>query len=271
MAAAVVKIDGFKNAIGDPSFQKQVKAVLKDGANSFVVSMLELYSSEIGLQNCNPAEVAQECLKAALLKLPLVKALGFAYVVTYKNKPTFTIGYKGLIQLAQRTGQYKCISADAVYEGELVSFNRVSGEIDLSGERTSDNVVGYFAYMSLVSGFEKTLYMTRDEVDKHAKKFSPSYSSNNSPWKTNFDRMAMKTVLRRLLSVYGALTVEVSEQANFAQAMEMDDRGVTPMQEIQTEANSGNTISFDNEGQTITEDGEIIMDAAPDPADEPDY
>ena len=103
----LARIDQFKGVLNSQTIRAQLKNSLKDKAGQFMSSMIDLYSGETVLQNCDPEKVALECVKAAALDLPLVKSLGYAYVVPYKNVPTFTIGYKGLVQLAQRTGQYK--------------------------------------------------------------------------------------------------------------------------------------------------------------------
>lgn len=231
MGEQITKVEQFKGVLNSQQIRAQIKNSLQENAGAFMSSMIDLYNGDTYLQKCNPEEVALECVKAAALKLPLVKSLGFAYVVPYKNKPTFTIGYKGLIQLAQRTGQYKTINADCVYEGELKNHSKLSGEIDLSGERKSDKVIGYFAYIKLVSGFEKILYMSLDDVKKWGEKYSPSFNSSYSPWRTEFDKMAIKTALRRLIGTYGAMTIEMQE------AFENDDKGITPKQEIENNAN----------------------------------
>ena len=102
----LAKIDQFKGILNSQTIRAQLRNSLKDKAGQFMSSMIDLYSGDTYLQQCDPEKVALECVKAAALDLPLVKSLGYAYVVPYKNVPTFTIGYKGLIQLAQRTGQY---------------------------------------------------------------------------------------------------------------------------------------------------------------------
>ena len=206
----LARINEFKSILNSQTIRAQIAKSMGENAGSFFSSMIDLYNSDTGLQNCNPQEVVAECVKAAALKLPIVKSLGFAYVVPYKNKPTFIIGYKGLIQLAQRTGKYLCINTDIVYEGELKSFDKLSGMIDLSGERISDKPVGYFAYIKLVSGFEKTLYMSVEEVERWKLAYSKSHKSSYSPWQTEFDKMAQKTVLRRLISTYGYMTIEMA-------------------------------------------------------------
>ena len=227
------KIDQFKGIINSQTIRAQIGNSFRDPEmrGAFLSSMIDLYSGDSALQKCDPEKVALEAVKAAAPHLPLVKALGYAYVVPYKGVPTFTIGYKGLIQLAQRTGQYKIINADVVYEGELKGFDKLSGIPDISGERISDTVVGYFAYFRLVNGHEHVFYMSKPDMEKYAKRYSPAYNSSYSPWKTEFDKMAMKTVLRQLLSKWGPTSTEMQK------AEMLDDKGTTPEQEIQERAN----------------------------------
>lgn len=202
------------------SVQQQLKNALKDNASEFIASVVDLYTGDKTLISCDPAQVAMQALKAAVLKLPIIKALGFAYIVPYKGVPTFVIGYKGLIQLAIRTNQYKIINADVVYEGEFRSANKLTGEYDLNGAKKSDKVIGYFAHFELTSGFSKTLFMTKERVEAHAKKYSKSYSQDYSPWKTEFDAMALKTVVRGLISHWGIMSTEMQS------ALTDDDRDV---------------------------------------------
>jgi len=209
------------------------------------------FTGEPSLQKCQPKMVAIECLKAAILNLPLSKALGFAYVVAYKGKPTFTIGYKGLIQLAMRTGAYKCINSGPVYEGELKKRDKLSGTIDLSGDRTGDEVVGYFCYLEMLNGFNKVLYMSKTEVESHGAKLSPSFKYDSSPWKTHFDAMATKTVIRNLLSKYGMMTIEMQK----AIVMESDVFEA----EYRENANSTMLPAPEFPGETINQEtGEIV-------------
>lgn len=243
-------VDSFKAVLNSDDVKNRLKNSLKNNWTQFATSMLDLYSSDSTLQKCDPKEVALECVKAATLNLPISKALGFAYVVPYKNKPTFTIGYKGLIQLAQRTGQYKTINADVVYEGQLKGHDLLSGGIDLTGERESDKVIGYFAYFKLNNGFEKTLYMTKADVEAWKNKYSPSAKSQYSPWATEFDKMALKTCLRRLISTYGIMTVEMSD------VLAKDTFETTPKQraeeKVKTNANT-TIIDIDAETGEVTE------------------
>ena len=219
-------LNQLKGVLNNETMKRNFENILKDNAGAFMASIIELYQSDTYLQKCEPNKVVLEALKAATLKLPINKGLGFGFIVPYKNVPQFQIGYRGLIQLAQRSGQYKYINADAVYEGEKVNYNRISGMLEISGEATSENIVGYFAYFQLVNGFEKAVFWSREKIEAHAKKFSRAYQydlSNGakaSPWSTNFDAMALKTVLRSIISKYGPMSVEFAN----AMAQDTDDR-----------------------------------------------
>lgn len=113
-----------------------------------------------------------------------------------------------------RTSQYKHINADLVYEGELKSHDKITGEIDLSGEAKSDKIIGYFAFIETVNGFRKAVYWTKEKVLAHARRYSKSFSRDASAWKTNFDEMALKTMLRHLLGHYGIMSVEMVNAFN---------------------------------------------------------
>ena len=209
-------IDKLKHILAAQSVQEQFQSVLKENAGAFVASIIDLYNTDRTLQMCDPKNVVMEALKAASLKLPINKQLGFAWIVPYRDGktgqyiPTFQLGYKGYIQLCMRTGAYRYINADVVYEGELVKHDKLTGEIEIDPEkRTGDKKVGYFAFIETLNGFRKTLYMTVEEVTKHAQQYSKSYSSKNSVWATDFDAMALKTCLRLLLSKYGVMSVEM--------------------------------------------------------------
>jgi len=213
--ALVRPIDKLKNILAAQSVQEQFKAVLQENAGAFVASIIDLYNTDHTLQMCDPKNVVMEALKAASLKLPINKQLGFSWIVPYKNKegqyvPTFQLGYKGYIQLCMRTGAYRYINADVVYEGELVKQDKLTGEIEIdTSKRTSDKKIGYFAFIETLNGFRKTLYMSIDEVTRHAQQYSKSYGNKNSVWTTDFDAMALKTCLRLLLSKYGIMSVEM--------------------------------------------------------------
>ena len=227
-----------QNMLSMGSVKEQFENALKENAGAFIASIIDLYGSDSYLRQCDPNEVVTECLKAATLKLPINKQLGFAYIVPYKVKgkptPQFQLGYKGYIQLAMRTGQYRYLNAGVIYEGCQIERDLLTGNITITGEPTSDKAIGYFAYMELLNGFSKTVYMTKAEVEAHAKRYSASYNSSSSAWKTNFDDMAMKTMIRQLLSKYGYLSTDMIS-ALTSDEESVDDRVMT---EIEMEANS---------------------------------
>lgn len=226
-----------------------------------MASIIDLYNTDKSLQECNPNQVVMEALKAAVLKLPINRALGYSFILKFNNSvksssvdpktgnevvkwnkvptPTFIIGYKGLIQLAMRTGQYRYINADLVYEGEIVGRDKLTGSIDFNGEKKSDKVIGYFAHIELMNGFRKTLYSEVRDIAKHAKMYAPTLKNakdvtvesliklaGKEPtgigWIGDFDSMAIKTVLRGLLSKYGYLSIEM--QSAIVQDVETDTR-----------------------------------------------
>ena len=208
---ALAKIDAFKDVLNSQTIKAQICNSLKEKAGAFRSSMIDLYSSDYALQSCDPEKVALECVKAAVLDLPIVKALGYAYIVPYNNIPTFVIGYKGLIQLAQRSGQYQTINADVVYDGELTGKDKLSGMVRIDGKKKSDDVIGYFAYFKLLNGYEKMMYMSRQEMTDYVNRYCPSAKAKFSPWKSEFDKMACKTVLKQLIGKYGPTSLEMQK------------------------------------------------------------
>lgn len=215
---------------------KSIQAALKENAGTFNTSLMELITSDANLMKCDPKKLMAEAVKAASIKLPLNKQLGYAYLVPYGTTPNMIIGYRGYIQLAMRTGQYRYINADVVYEGELSHKDKLTGAITLDGEKTSETVVGYFAHFELLNGCCKTLFMSIDEMANYALTYSGTWAkkpkdqkpsaeklmeraqmqAQNGPepgvgWWSNFNAMARKTVLRRLLSQYGYLSIEMMQ------------------------------------------------------------
>lgn len=230
-----------KSAINSTKVQERLEQCVRENKGAYASSILDLYSGDKSLQECNPNAIIAECLKAAAFNLPINKALGFAYVVVYKNSvkqsdgswkkvptPTFILGYKGYIQLAMRTGQYLTINADVVYKGELRGKDKLSGSIDLSGAALSNEIIGYFAHFEMLNGFKKTLYMSLDDMARYALRYAPSLPNGTTKedlikkandgaigkqvgWMGNFNDMAIKTCIRRLISKYGYMSIEMQE------------------------------------------------------------
>ncbi len=201
-----------KGLMDSPAVKKRFEEVLCERAPQYMSSIVNLVNSDTNLKKCEPMSVIASCMVAATMDLPVDKNLGYAWVVPYGTKAQFQMGYKGYIQLALRTGQYKAINVVEIREGELISWNPLSEEVEIDfTQRKSDKVIGYAGYFKLLNGFEKTVYWSKEEVESHAKKFSKTYSFKNGVWQTDFDSMAKKTVLRNLLSKWGILSIEMQK------------------------------------------------------------
>ena len=218
------------------NIKQKFQEVLDKGAGAFVTSILSLVKSTPQLAAADPKTVISAAMTAATLKLPIDPNLGFAYIIPYGKEAQFQMGYKGYIQLAMRTGQYKTINASVVYEGQVEGVDFITGEI-IRGTKKSDKVVGYVAYFELINGFSKMVYMTKEEMLRHAQTFSKSFSRSSSVWKANFDAMGLKTVIRRLISKYGIMSIEM-QGAGLATALSADkeyerpaEQNVTPLEE----------------------------------------
>jgi recombination protein RecT len=185
--------------------ERFAEIVGKHNAGGYVQSAILAVANNEALQKCTPQSIFASALRAATVQLLCEPSLGQAYLVPFKDKATFIIGYKGLYQLALRTGKYRFINVSSIYEGELIFEDRFTGEVSLEGGKTSSTVIGYLASFQLTSGFSKSFYMTVDEIHAHADKYSKSVNYATSPWKTNRVEMERKTVLRLLLSRYGYL------------------------------------------------------------------
>lgn len=205
-----------------PGVMAKIKDVLgsEKVAAGFISSVISIANGSKELRKADPMTVVGAAMVAATLQLPVVPTIGLAYIVPYKGAAQFQIGYKGLIELAERSGQFKNIIDEVVYEGQLVRKNRFTGEyvFDEDG-RKSDKVIGYMARFDLINGFSKTIFWTIAEVQAHANKFSQAYRSGyNCPWKSDFDAMARKTVLKALFSKYAPKSIQMQNAIAFDQA-----------------------------------------------------
>ena len=143
----------------------------------FITSVLSVVNNNNYLKNASPESVFSSALMAATLDLPINSNLGFAYLVPYGNACQFQLGWKGYVQLALRSGQFKTISACPVYEGQLVENNPLTGfKFDFSNKK-SDVIIGFASYFSLINGYEKTLYMSTEEINAHGKRFSKTFGN----------------------------------------------------------------------------------------------
>nr|DAQ28382.1 MAG TPA: RecT protein [Caudoviricetes sp.] len=252
-----------KGMLEMPAYKNKFNEMLGKKAAGFMSSIIAVANNNKLLAKAEPSTVIGAAAQAAMLDLPINQSLGFAYIVPYKGAAQFQLGYKGYIQLAQRSGQYVDIGAKTVYEGELEYENRLLDKFKF-GERTGDKVIGYLAYFRLTNGFEKMLFMELDEMIAHAKKYSKSYSGGTEKWGlAEFDVMAEKTVLKRLLSKYGPLSIE---SIQMSQALSNDGGVISMNKDGEFDVDfSGETIDAEYEetveehsGDTYNVAGEII-------------
>lgn len=189
-------------------------------ANSFMSSVISVANGNPQLRKAEPMSIIGAAMVAATMQLQVIPTLGQCYIIPYGSKAQFQIGYIGLLQLCQRSGQFKKILAAPVHEGEYVSGDEFDEEYVFDKtKRTSDKVIGYMAKFELLNGFVKIAYWNIDKVKAHAQKFSQAFRAGyNSPWKSDFDAMAQKTVLKSILK-YAPKSIEMQSAVTFDQAV----------------------------------------------------
>ena len=216
-----------KQYVSDDKIRQKFTEILGEKSKGFLASVMQVANSPM-LKNADPATVINAAMMAATLDLPINNNLGFAYIVPFNNRKAgtteaqFQLGYKGFIQLAQRSGQFSRIAATPVYQGQIISENPLLGyEFDWA-VKPQGNPIGYVAFFKLLNGFTADLYMTVDEVNRHASKYSQTYKRGFGVWKDNFDAMALKTVLKLLLSKQAPLSIEMQSAVLADQAIVRD-------------------------------------------------
>lgn len=220
--------------------QRFVDILGKKRAEQFKTALIHIYNSNSLFQKCSPASICGAAINSAILDLDINPNKGLAYIVPYKDKATFQIGWKGLYALAMRSNKIVRFDVHKVYEGEIRDRNIITGEL-ITGERVSNKIAGYVAYIKLNNGFEDYRFMTVAEMENHAEKYSKSYAydlrsrTKSSIWSTNFDAMAFKTVAKRLLS---ALSFVFSDDLN---AVLQTDQAVIEDDTVTYVDNDGNS------------------------------
>ncbi|MCL2751079.1 MAG: recombinase RecT [Coriobacteriia bacterium] len=209
-------------------YRKRFDDLLGKRAPQFVSSVVSMVNADANLQKAftaAPITVIQAALKAATYDLPIDPGLGYAYIVPFNNsiklangqyekrmEASFILGYKGMIQLAQRTGAYSKINVIDVREGELISYDRLTEEIKLQFIEDEDDrdkypIIGWVGFFRLINGMEKTVYMSRKQIEKHEAKHRKGQYMGKG-WRDDFDGMAAKTVLRRLIGKWGLMSID---------------------------------------------------------------
>lgn len=212
-----------KSLLSTEHVQKKFKEILKDRAVSFTANLAVMVSHNEQLKKCDPVTIVSAAVISASLDLPLDPNLGFAYIVPYKDKAQFQIGYKGFIQLAWRSGQYRNINVTEVHEGELIKHDKLTGECEFDWDAAKSNkIIGYAAYFELLNGARKTEYWDKSKVETHGKRFSQTYKRGFGLWSDDFDSMGKKTVLKALLNRWGILSIEMQTAIKFDQGVVND-------------------------------------------------
>lgn len=210
--------------------QDNVKAkfteLLGKRSTAFVTSVLQCVAQNSLLANANVNSVYQSAMMAAVLDLPINPNLGFAAIIPYKTKnkesgqwedvAQFQVMAKGFNQLAMRSGQFKKLSQTDVRQGEIKTRDRLTGDIEFQWEENDEvraklPIIGYVAYFKLINGFEKQNYMSLQEVKDHGLRYSQTFKKGYGNWVDSFDAMALKTVLKLLLSKWAPLSVEMQQ------------------------------------------------------------
>ena len=263
-----------KSLINDERTKNKFKELLGNKAAGFLTSLLNTTNGNAQLQEAEPQSILKAGAIAATLDLPIDPNLGFAYVVPYKrkykdnrnnwqekNEAQFQLGYKGFIQLAIRTGQYKKINVTELYEGQFESYDPITDELkyNLDG-KISDEVTHYIAYFQTTNGFEKYNVMSKGEIREHAKKFSKTFLKSSSSWQTNFDSMAKKTVLKLLLSKFGILSIEMQTAQKVDQAVikEVEPNGNVEVEYVDSPDNASDIVEEEAADNDTQSDDEIV-------------
>jgi len=229
----------FSQAIQTATFQNLIKSTLSDPqrASRFTASIVSAVATNPALQECDAGSILSAALLGESLELPASPQLGYYYLVPYKDtragvtKATFQLGYRGMIQLAMRSGHYTRLDVVTVKEGEIKKIDRLKGIFEFEEypdrvKRETLPTAGYFAAFEYENGFKKEIFWYRDEMEAHAARYSASYrsdkkyGSSKSFWASDFDQMAEKTMLRQLISKWGIMSVQV------ARAIEADEKPV---------------------------------------------
>jgi recombinase, phage RecT family len=212
------------NFLNFPATQQFLNENLKNNSREFVSNLIAMCENDTNLSVCDPKALMMCAMNATALNLPLNKNLGFAFIIAYSGVPSFQIGYKGITQLAIRTGAYKYLNTSEVREGEI-TYNKFTGSVTFHEVHPENPVIGYMSYLELLSGFSHAVYMTEQEIEDHALRYSKMYQADKryhtqkSKWSDPVERpkMAKKTALKALLTGWGVMTTEM------ARAFDSDD------------------------------------------------
>lgn len=196
---------GVRAMLESPMIKGRIQEILGKNASTFAASVVQIANSNALLAKAEPSSIIGAAMTAATLKLPLNNQIGQAYIVPFNTKnpdgtkttkAQFILGYKGLKQLAIRSGQYRHIYAKEVYEGQKVDDDSFLGYHFDWKAKESNKVIGYASYYELLNGFESVLFMSNEELQDHGKKYSQTFKNGYGLWKDDYHKMALKTVTK---------------------------------------------------------------------------
>jgi recombination protein RecT len=199
----------FRNFINSDDVKSKFTEVLKDKALDYINSIVNLVNSDTTLIECEPMSIIDACAIAATLGLPIDKNLDYTWIIPYKKKANFGLGYKGYIQLLLKTREYKAINVIEIYEGQLKSWNPLSEEfvVDTAAKK-SDAVMGYAGHFEMLNGFRKSVYWSKENMDVFR---DNNFSKSDSRWNSDYKAMAKRTVMRNMISKWGSLSAEMQK------------------------------------------------------------
>lgn len=268
---AEVKQQSIATFLATDSVKENVaKIVGEKDTQRFISSLVSAVQTNPSLAECTNKSLLNAALLGQSLNLPQSPQLANFYFVPFKNtkagvtEATFQLGWRGYIALAMRSGQYKKIHVTDIREGELKSYNPIEDEYEFTPitdmkKRLESPVIGYYAYFVLINGFKKTLYWSKEQMDEHAKIYSQSYRKgwDSSLWKSDFDKMAYKTMLRQLISKYGPMSVDMERAYVGDQSVIGDNGNVDYIDNVPDEPQKG-VNPFTEGGVIDVEEGDVI-------------
>lgn len=208
---------GIGTYLSQEGIKKRINEVVGgENGQRLITAIISATTANTALQKCSNQSILSAALVGESLKLSPSPQLGQYYMVPFKTEAQFQLGYKGYIQLALRSGQYKKLNVMAIKDGELVNFNPLDEEIEVNLiqnelERENAKTIGYYAMFEYLNGFKKAMYWSREKMESHAMKYSKGYQAKKGYtfWEKDFDGMAYKTMLRQLISKWGIMSIEM--------------------------------------------------------------
>lgn len=248
----------FSAAIQTSLYQNLIRNTLGDPKKSarFVTAITSAVSANPKLQQCDAGTILSAGLLGESLNLSPSPQLGMYYIIPYGNSAQFQLGYKGYIQLAIRSGQYRRLNVMPIKQGELVHFNPLEEEIEINmiedeAERENAPTMGYYAFFEYLNGFRKAIYWSREKMESHAKKYTKNY---NAFWGKDFDGMACKTMLRQLISKWGIMSVDMEKAFTKDMAVIKEDGSA---EYIDNSQNIGAVVQSDESEQNINNNAQL--------------